>query len=79
LNAPRLVDLVELGDAEFRTLFTGSAVRRTGRDRLVRNALIAIGNSGERTSIDTASRRRNDPSALVRDTARRMLAHRDDD
>jgi epoxyqueuosine reductase len=79
LNAPRLVDLVELGDAEFRTLFTGSAVKRTGRDRLVRNALIAIGNSGERTSIDTASRRRNDPSALVRDTARRMLDHRDDD
>jgi epoxyqueuosine reductase len=79
LNAPRLVDLVELGDAEFRTLFTGSAVKRTGRDRLVRNALIAIGNSGERTSIDTASRRRDDPSALVRDTARRMLAHRDDD
>jgi len=79
LNAPRLVDLVELGDAEFRTLFTGSAVKRTGRDRLVRNTLIAIGNSGERTSIDAALRHQDDPSALVRDTARRMLDQRDDD
>ena len=79
LNAPRLADLVELDDSDFRALFTGSAVKRTGRDRLVRNALIAIGNSGERTSIDAALRHRNDHSALVRDTARHMLGRRDDD
>lgn len=78
LNAPRLADLVELDDSDFRALFTSSAVKRTGRDRFVRNAITSIGNSGERTLIDAVLRRRDDPSALVRDTARRTLDRLDD-
>ena len=73
-NALPLVDLVELDDAEFRALFTGSAVKRTGRDRLVRNALISIGNNGEGAAIDTVSKHLGEPSALLRETARQTLA-----
>jgi epoxyqueuosine reductase len=47
LNAPRLEDLAALDDTAFRTLFTASPVKRIGRDRFVRNVLIAIGNSGD--------------------------------
>ena len=47
LRAPRLADLARLDDAAFRALFSKSPVKRTGRDRFVRNVLIAIGNSGD--------------------------------
>ena len=47
LTAPRLADLAALDDAAFRARFAGSAIKRTGRDRFVRNVLIAIGNSGD--------------------------------
>ena len=47
LQAPRLADLARLDDAAFRKLFAKSPVKRTGRDRFVRNVLIAIGNSGD--------------------------------
>ncbi|MES1203144.1 MAG: tRNA epoxyqueuosine(34) reductase QueG, partial [Pseudomonadota bacterium] len=43
----RLADLAELNDAAFRARFAGTPIKRTGRDRFVRNVLIAIGNSGE--------------------------------
>ena len=46
LTAPRLADLARLDDAGFRALFSGSPVKRIGRDRFVRNVLTAIGNSG---------------------------------
>ncbi|MGE4253501.1 MAG: tRNA epoxyqueuosine(34) reductase QueG, partial [Parvibaculaceae bacterium] len=49
LMAPRLGDLARLDDAAFRKLFSGSPVKRTGRDRFIRNVLIAIGNSGDGT------------------------------
>ena len=45
LTAPRLAELAALDDAAFRALFAGTAVKRTGRDRFVRNVLIAIGNA----------------------------------
>ena len=48
LRAPRLADLARLDDAGFRALFSKSPVKRIGRDRFVRNVLIAIGNSGDR-------------------------------
>jgi epoxyqueuosine reductase len=79
LNGPRLIDLVDLDDAGFRALFAGSAIKRTGRDRFVRNALVSIGNSGDRTLIDAVQKHRDDPSALVRDTARRTLDRLDND
>jgi len=46
LNAPALAELAALDDAAFRKLFAGSPVKRLGRDRLIRNVLIAMGNSG---------------------------------
>ncbi len=48
LEAPRLAELARLDDAAFRALFSGSPVKRIGRERFIRNVLIAIGNSGER-------------------------------
>ena len=45
LTVPLLADLAGLDDAAFRRLFAGSPVKRTGRDRFVRNVLIAVGNS----------------------------------
>ena len=47
LTAPDLLELVDLDDTDFRALFRTSPVKRTGRDRFVRNVLIAIGNAAE--------------------------------
>jgi epoxyqueuosine reductase len=47
LTAPRLAELAALDGAGFRTMFAGSPIKRIGRDRFVRNVLIAIGNSGD--------------------------------
>jgi epoxyqueuosine reductase len=46
LAAPALADLLALDDAGFRGIFAGSPIKRIGRDRMVRNAAIAAGNSG---------------------------------
>ena len=69
LTAPRLADLAELDDAGFRQVFSGSPVKRVGRDRFVRNVLIAIGNSGRPELATTAERRLRDDSPLVRGMA----------
>jgi epoxyqueuosine reductase len=66
LRAPRLAELVQLDDAGFRRRFAGSPIKRTGRDRFVRNVLIAIGNSGEPGLAVLAEERLADPSPLVR-------------
>lgn len=66
LGAPDLADLVELDDAGFRAVFSGSPIKRTGRDRFVRNVLIAIGNSGDRALLDKVEARLDDASPLVR-------------
>ena len=66
LTAPRLADLAALDDASFRALFSGSPIKRLGRDRFVRNAMIAIGNSGEPGLAGTAEAVLADPSPLVR-------------
>jgi epoxyqueuosine reductase len=47
LTAPKLADLAALDDAAFRALFSGSPIKRIGRNRFIRNVLIAIGNSGD--------------------------------
>lgn len=47
LAAPRLSELLQLDDAGFRKLFSGSPIKRIGRDRFVRNCLVAAGNSGD--------------------------------
>jgi epoxyqueuosine reductase len=65
-SAPRLADLARLDDAAFRSRFAGTPVKRTGRDRFVRNVLIAIGNSGEARLAHEAVLLLDDASPLVR-------------
>ena len=69
LNAPPLKDLCRLDDAGFRAVFSGSPIKRIGRDRFVRNCLIAVGNSGESRLLPEAERLLADDSALVRGAA----------
>jgi epoxyqueuosine reductase len=69
LRAPSLVELVRLDDGAFRALFAKSPVKRIGRDRFVRNVLIAIGNSGEASLAIEAERLLDDESPLVRGSA----------
>ncbi len=74
LSAPRLLDLVELDDAGFRSLFQGTPVKRTGRDRFLRNVLIALGNGGDGAALPAIRRRLEDGSPLVRAMAVWALA-----
>jgi len=69
LRAPALKDLVRLDDAQFRALFAKTAIKRTGRDRFVRNVLIAIGNSSDASLAPEAERLLIDDSPLVRGAA----------
>jgi len=69
LRAPALADLARLYDAAFRALFAKSPVKRIGRDRFVRNVLIAIGNSGDAGLAIEAERLLDDESPLVRGAA----------
>ncbi len=70
LAAPRLLDLAMLTDQSFREVFAGSPVKRIGRDRLVRNVLIALGNGLPSDEIISAvTRLLTDSSALVRAAA----------
>jgi epoxyqueuosine reductase len=66
LDALPLAELAALDDAAFRTLFAGTPVKRTGRDRFVRNVLIAIGNSRRFELAGSAVARLGDASPLVR-------------
>ena len=66
LAGPKLADLARLDDAAFRALFRGTAVKRLGRDRFVRNVLIAIGNSADPGLGAEAEARLRDASPLVR-------------
>jgi epoxyqueuosine reductase len=69
LRAPPLAELARLDDTGFRALFSKSAVKRTGRARLLRNVLIAIGNSGNAALADEAERLLDDASPVVRGAA----------
>ncbi len=69
LRAPALAELARLDDAQFRALFARTSIKRTGRDRFVRNVLIAIGNSGDATLASEAQRLLDDASPLVRGAA----------
>ncbi|MCO5155479.1 MAG: tRNA epoxyqueuosine(34) reductase QueG [Aquamicrobium sp.] len=74
LQEPRLADLLALDDAAFRALFAGSPVKRIGRDRFIRNVLIAAGNSGDAALAPQVRLLLGDPSPLVRGTAVWALA-----
>ena len=69
LEGLALADLAQLDDAGFRTLFAGTPIKRTGRDRVLRNVMIAIGNSGDGTLIPVAEARLADAAPLVRGMA----------
>ena len=69
LRAPDLAELARLDDAAFRAQFRKSPVKRIGRDRFVRNVLIAIGNSNDRAFVNEATRLLDDESPLVRGAA----------
>jgi epoxyqueuosine reductase len=69
LVAPPLRDLVALDDSAFRAMFSGSPVKRIGRNRFVRNVLYAIGNSGDAALTDAAAALTGDPAAEVADAA----------
>jgi epoxyqueuosine reductase len=69
LRRPALADLARLDDAAFRALFTKSPVKRIGRDRFIRNVLIAIGNSGEPDLAEVAAGLLDDASPQVRGAA----------
>ncbi|HEY8352683.1 MAG TPA: tRNA epoxyqueuosine(34) reductase QueG, partial [Sphingomonadales bacterium] len=66
LRAPLLAELASLDDAAFRAFFSGSPIKRIGRDRFVRNVLIAVGNAGDPALAAVAERLLDDPSPLVR-------------
>src|SRR5699024_2045134 len=69
LDALPLADLARLDDAAFRARFSGTPVKRTGRDRFVRNVLVAIGNSGSPDLAAAAEALLDDASPLVRGAA----------
>lgn len=74
LREPAIADLLELGDAAFRAFFSGSPIKRIGRDRFLRNVLIAAGNSGDAALAGTVSGLLGDASPLVRGAAIWALA-----
>lgn len=69
-GSPALAELAGLDDAAFRARFSGSPIKRIGRDRMVRNVLYAIGNSGLAHLRPLADGLRNDPDPTVADAAR---------
>jgi len=69
LKGPLLAELAALDDTDFRQVFTASPVKRIGRDRFVRNVLIAIGNSDDLTLVPVAVSLLDDTSPLVRGMA----------
>jgi epoxyqueuosine reductase len=69
LKAPPLAELAALDDAGFRARFSGSPIKRIGRNRFVRNVLYAIGNSGSKQLSGVAAKLMNDPDDAVSDAA----------
>ncbi|MGQ5702259.1 tRNA epoxyqueuosine(34) reductase QueG [Sandaracinobacteroides sp. A072] len=74
LSAPLLADFLKLDDAGFRQVFSGSPIKRIGRDRFVRNCLYAAGNSGLPALRPAVLALVDDPAPLVSDAARWALA-----
>ncbi|WP_394269741.1 tRNA epoxyqueuosine(34) reductase QueG [Qipengyuania sp.] len=74
LSAPRLADFLAFDDAGFRAFFSGSPIKRVGRDRFVRNCLYAAGNNGAAMLIPQVERLCSDPDPAVADAAHWALA-----
>ena len=66
LTSPKISELLQLDDAAFRDYFRKSPIKRIGRDRFIRNVLIAAGNTGAITLVGPVENLLDDPSPLVR-------------
>jgi epoxyqueuosine reductase len=71
---PPLAELAALDDAEFRARFSGSPIKRVGRDRMLRNVLYAIGNSGDPALTDAARPHLDSPDPVLREAAEWALS-----
>ncbi|WP_375174161.1 tRNA epoxyqueuosine(34) reductase QueG [Pseudooceanicola sp.] len=69
LTAPRLAELATLDDTGFRQMFSGSPIKRIGRNRFLRNVLYAIGNSADPTLREVAAPHLGDPDPVVAEAA----------
>ena len=69
LAAPGLVDLLRLDEAAFRAMFAGSPIKRIGRNRMIRNCLIAAGNSGSAALARSVEPHLDDPDPVVAEAA----------
>jgi epoxyqueuosine reductase len=74
LTAPALADLLALDDSSFREVFAGSPIKRIGRDRMVRNCLIAAGNSGSAALVEPVRALLDDADETIREAAEWALA-----
>jgi epoxyqueuosine reductase len=74
LAAPRLADLLGLDDAGFRAVFAGSPIKRIGRNRMVRNAAIAAGNSGDTAFVPALRKLAQDDDPVVAEAAQWALS-----
>ena len=73
LAGPRLADLLALDDTAFREMFAGSPIKRIGVKRMIRNCLIAAGNSGDATLVPSIERHLGDPDPVIAEAARWAL------
>ena len=73
LAAPKLADLLALDDAAFRETFAGSPIKRIGRNRMIRNCLIAAGNSGNAMLAPAIEPHLSDPDPVIAEAARWAL------
>ena len=69
LAAPRLADLLALDDAAFREMFAGSPIKRIGVKRMIRNCLVAAGNSRDPDLIPSIERHLGDPDPIIAEAA----------
>src|SRR6185369_738681 len=74
LAAPKLADLLALDEASFREMFAGSPIKRIGVKRMIRNCLVAAGNSGDATLVSSIERHLADPDPVIAEAARWALA-----
>ncbi|HSQ99892.1 MAG TPA: tRNA epoxyqueuosine(34) reductase QueG [Sphingomicrobium sp.] len=74
LVSPRLADLLGLDDASFREMFAGSPIKRIGVKRMIRNCLIAAGNSADRALVPSVEKHLDDPDPVIAEAAQWALA-----
>ena len=74
LAAPSLADLLQLDDVAFREMFAGSPIKRIGRDRMIRNCLVAAGNSGSAALARSVEPHLGDPDPVVAEAAAWAIA-----